>query len=88
MMFHQMSKDQLLDFINTVGFTAFDTWLFLDTHPTDQEAMRYFRHYKELQRTASRVYAEKYGPLTMGDAVSSDRFLWSDEPWPWEGGAC
>lgn len=33
-----MNQSQLLDWINQVSFVAYDTALYLDTHPYDEEA--------------------------------------------------
>lgn len=84
----QMSQAQLLQFIDRVSFQVVDTQLFLDSHPTDQEAMKHFNYYRELRMGALKVYADKYGPLTIDTANPADRWEWAETPWPWEGGYC
>lgn len=84
------SRSQLLNYINEVSFAAYDAMLFLDTHPTDPEALAYFRKHSRMRTAALKEYERLYGPLTLdtaGDSISSS-FAWSQQPWPWEGGAC
>ena len=84
------SRSQLLNYINEVSFAAYDALLFLDTHPTDADALAYFRKYSRMRNAALKEYEQLYGPLTLDTANDSirDSFVWSQQPWPWEGGAC
>ena len=84
------SRNQLLNYINEVSFAAYDALLFLDTHPTDVDALAYFRKYSQMRNAALKEYEQLYGPLTLDTASDSirDSFVWSQQPWPWEGGAC
>jgi len=84
----QMNKTQLLHFINVVSFQVVDTQLFLDTHPSDTEALQHFHYYSELRNKALKIYAEKYGPLTIDSTAPNSDWNWVKEPWPWEGGIC
>ncbi len=59
----QMSQKQLLQWINMVSFAVNDITLYLDTHPDDEEALNYLKHYKELRKQGLRAYADQYGPL-------------------------
>ena len=88
MMINQMNQAQLLHWINMVSFAVVDITEYLDTHPQDEEALKYFNHYAELRRTAMSAYAQKYGPLTIDDAKTDNYWDWSAVPLPWEGGAC
>lgn len=88
MMVNQMNQAQLLHWINMVSFAVVDITLYLDTHPKDEEALKYFNHYEDLRRTAMSAYAEKYGPLTIDDAKPDNYWSWSAVPLPWEGGMC
>lgn len=88
MMVNQMNQEQLLHWINMVSFAVVDITLYLDTHPEDEEALKYFNHYADLRRTAMSAYAEKYGPLTIDDANPDNYWSWSAVPLPWEGGMC
>ena len=64
----QMSQKQLLQWINMVSFAVNDITLYLDTHPDDEEALNYLKHYKELRKQGLRAYADQYGPLTIDSA--------------------
>lgn len=82
-------RKELLDWINAVSFAADDSKLFLDTHPQDQNALRYFEEMKMHRVEALKEYAKYYGPLTLDTAsVASDRWCWINEPWPWQEGGC
>ncbi len=85
-----MKQNQMLHYINMVSFAVIEANLFLDTHPCDQEALEYFRHYSKLRNKAMKEYAESYGPLTVDtNSNNSDTWEWVKSPWPWEmGGAC
>ena len=84
------SRSQLLNYINEVSFAAYDALLFLDTHPDDADALAYFRKYSRMRNAALKEYERLYGPLTLDTASDSirDSFVWNQQPWPWEGGAC
>ena len=78
-------RSRLLNKINENSFTVNDILLYLDTHPTDQEAMNYYHYVKQLNKEAVCAYEQAYGPL-MINQVSSDNWSWIKSPWPWEGG--
>ena len=51
-----MDQSQLLDWINQVSFVAYDTALYLDTHPYDEEALSFYNHYRTLRLKAVKMY--------------------------------
>ena len=71
-----------------VSFAVNDITLYLDTHPTDQEAISYFNHFREIRTNALKEYEAYYGPLTIDDAHPDQKWLWATQPMPWEGGYC
>ena len=73
----QMSQKQLLQWINMVSFAVNDITLYLDTHPDDEEALNYLKHYKELRKQGLRAYADQYGPLTIDSAKVGDHWDWA-----------
>lgn len=87
-MMNQMDQAQMLHWIDMVSFPVVDMGIYLDTHPCDMEALKYYNHYLELRKTALEAYTEKYGPLTMDLAASDSGWTWGDMPSPWEGGNC
>ncbi len=84
----QMSQAQLLHFIDVVSFQVIDTQLFLDSHPTDEEAIQYFNYFADLRRQGLSTYAQMYSPLTIDTAMPCESWDWATSPWPWEGGTC
>ena len=84
------SRKALLCFINEVSFAVYESLLYLDTHPTDQEAMRFFREHNRLRNRALWEFGRLYGPLTIETANDSESqcWEWMNQPWPWEGGDC
>lgn len=85
---NQMNKEQLLHWIDMVSFAVVEITLYLDTHPRDEEALKFFNHYVNLRGSAMHAYAEKYGPLTIDTASPDTYWAWAEQPWPWEGGSC
>ena len=79
-------KNEYLHEVDMAGFALDDVVLYLDTHPGDTEAMKYYQMAREKYRQAVEVYTAQVGPLFMADVPESCTFSWVDEPWPWEGG--
>ena len=44
MMISQMNQSQLLHWIDMVSFAVVEITEYLDTHPDDEEALKYFNH--------------------------------------------
>ena len=86
----KQSQTQMLQYVDMVSFAVTDVTLYLDTHPCDEEALAYFRHYSKLRNQALKEYAEAYGPLTIDtNANCSQTWEWVENPWPWQaGGEC
>ena len=60
-----------------------DLGLYLDTHPSDSEAIELFNDYKNECNSLKKAYEEKFGPLTMG-TTNQNCWNWTQDPWPWE----
>ncbi len=87
----KQSQAQMLHYVDMVSFAVIEANLFLDTHPDDEEALAYFRHYSKLRNKALKEYAEAYGPLTIDTANMNncETWEWVKDPWPWQaGGEC
>ena len=82
-----MNQEQLLTYITQVSFVVSDMLLYLDTHPTDREALAYCEDHIAMRNKALKEYAALYGPLTIdtADDASSECWEWVNTPWPWEG---
>lgn len=68
------------------SFAAYDTLLYLDTHPTDEHALAYFREHQKRRLELLEMYTKSIGPLTADSAADSDcsSWKWSEQPFPWE----
>ncbi len=81
-------QEKLLHDIRVLDFVVIEMSLYLDTHPTDRNAMEYFNHYNRMTNKAKKEYAEKFGPLMISQIDTSDcgGWDWAKLPMPWEGG--
>ncbi|MBQ6823814.1 MAG: spore coat protein CotJB [Clostridia bacterium] len=79
-------RKRMLEAVYANGFAADEARLFLNTHPTDREAMAYYQKKIELYQRAVALYEEKYGPIRPENGVVDGRWCWGATPWPWEGG--
>ena len=68
----ERSKAQLMETIGQSAFAAYDTLLYMDTHPQDQEAMAYYHKQAGIRREAMEEYARRFGPLTMVNITKTD----------------
>ncbi|MCD7744898.1 MAG: spore coat protein CotJB [Lachnospiraceae bacterium] len=84
------NEAKLLAYIDEVSFCAYDVMLYLDTHPTDENAQEYFRKSNSKRDRAIDIYEEKYGPLRYGQTTvcGTGSVKWVTQSWPWEGGVC
>lgn len=72
-----MDQSQLLRTgFNQVSFVAYDTALYLDTHPYDEKPFPSITHYRTLRLKAVKMYEEKYGPLTLDGADTDGHWSW------------
>lgn len=81
-----MTNDQMVLFrrIQMLGFVLLETNLFLDTHPTDQAVLEYYRKYARMYSDAMKEYTEKFGPISVPGDMEMKTWKWIDQPWPWE----
>lgn len=84
-----MDRKKMLKAIHEVSFAVVEMTLYLDTHPYETEAIRYFNHYNKLKNKLEKEYSQNYGPLTIAnvDGDNDDRkWKWALEELPWRGG--
>ncbi len=77
-------REKLLKQLSAAQFAAWETHIFLDTHPENQTALENMNRFREQANALTRQYESKYGPLTIADMYGDKRFEWLDSPWPWE----
>lgn len=82
----RMSREQLFDWIHMISFAVVETALYLDTHPCDMEALKFYDECVEMRNHAMKEYSAQYEPLTLDLAGDNDnKWRWVMSPWPWEG---
>ena len=79
-----MSKAELKKKIFSYDFAIHELVLFLDTHPTDKQALSFYKKHKEKYENAKAESEKAYGPITVDSADSDTVWEWSTTPWPWE----
>ena len=79
-------RQRMLLEIQKYGFAMWDLNLYLNTHPTDRNAMMLFDQYRNLYKKAVEDYQSRYDALSLKDVNSSGGYWsWNKCPWPWEG---
>lgn len=79
-------RDMLLYKIQMYNFAMKDMNLYLDIHPNDKKMLNNFQEYKKMYNELKNKYENVYAPLCVKDVVSSDKWTWIDNPWPWDKG--
>ena len=82
------NKDALLHEIMALNFAVNDLVLYLDTHPSDNFAIKMHSEYVQKVIKLTEEYQKLYGPLSVNfTSTNTNCWKWSDNPWPWERGA-
>lgn len=76
--------NDLLMRIMMLDFAVQDASLFLDTHPNDSEALRYFNEATSRLNDARRDYSRQKNVLNNRE-VDAYRNGYICQPWPWVG---
>ena len=91
-------REQMLQKINEISFTVNDLTLYLDTHPTDANALTAFSQAANERKNLLEAYAKEFEPLTI-NCVCPDtnnqtgshtsypgkkHFTWVGGPIPWD----
>ncbi|MDO5569469.1 MAG: spore coat protein CotJB [bacterium] len=78
-------REELLLKVRQYDFAMNDLNLYLDTEPTDKEAIELFNNYRNLAFQAITNFEASYGPLTVSDnPINTNKWIWNANPWPWE----
>ncbi|MCI5844964.1 MAG: spore coat protein CotJB [Oscillospiraceae bacterium] len=77
-------REMLLQSIQQCDFVLYELQLYLDTHPNCKRAMEQYRKHLEMKKKAEKMYTEKYGPIQAYQSDTTERWNWTDAPWPWE----
>lgn len=81
----QMDSKQLkmLEQLMEISFSLLETSLYLDTHPTDERALRLHNTLSNEYQELELLYTSKYGPLK-NTGMSQFPWRYIEEPWPWD----
>lgn len=77
-------RNELLQMVRRQSFAVRDISLYLDTHPTDTEALSCLQKFSRMLEETREQYTELYGPLRAEDTNSKNCWTWVQTPWPWE----
>ncbi|NMM62471.1 spore coat protein CotJB [Clostridium sp. P21] len=80
----KMDRMELLKQITATCFMKEDLSLYLNTHPTDQNAIAKYNFYVMQGKKLKEKYEMHYGMLTENSSCSPRPWQWINEPWPWE----
>lgn len=77
-----MSREELMRKLSASQFAMWELHMYLDTHPSDNQAMTLYRKYEAKTNELKRQFEEQFGPLTFNAGkMAAD---WLKDPWPWE----
>lgn len=77
-------KEKMLKQVQMYCFALVDASLFLDTHPTDKEALKYYQRLKEMSDKLQEEYQKKYGSLNIKNGEKDGKWEWATSAFPWE----
>ncbi len=72
--------------IQQLSFALVEANLYLDTHPTCEKGIAYFKKHKAALEAAKKEYEKLYGALNADNALEngSKKWDWVTTPFPWE----
>ncbi|WP_042348037.1 spore coat protein CotJB [Bacillus massiliigorillae] len=76
---------QILEDLQAADFVLVELTLYLDTHPTDQNAIAQFNSYVQHRNQIKYEFESRFGPLQQfGNSFSDEKWSWHSSPWPWQ----
>ncbi len=76
-------REKLMKQIQEYSFAAHEWNLYLDTHPNSKMGIEYFKKMSQKAEELKKIYAEKFGPISVSDVKSDTEWTWATSPWPW-----
>ncbi len=73
----------LLEQIMAYDFVLVDLQLFLDTHPSDENALKDYKMCLEQSDVLRKQFQSRFGPLTPRYLPNTSCWQWINDPWPW-----
>ncbi len=76
-------KARLLREIQLCTFLLTEANLYLDTHPDDQDALKFYEKHAARLRELRTQYEEQFGRIEKRPDGTL-HWAWTDKPWPWQ----
>ncbi|WP_046174926.1 spore coat protein CotJB [Domibacillus indicus] len=74
-----------LEEIQAADFVALELVLYLNTHPTDRQAIEQHNQFARHSRQLKQAFEVQFGPLQHGSPNPSQTvWTWGESPWPWQ----
>ena len=83
-MANRCHRDEMLKHLSILDFLLLDLGLYLNVNPCDSRALAIHNKASNDALNLRNAYEKKYGPLRMECSSQTDRWLWTETPWPWE----
>lgn len=78
-------KEQMLIYLDSLGFAAHDISLYLDLHPNDKDMIAAFKNYQTQTNKLMEQYEQSFGPLVVDSKANMMYpWKWNNGPWPWD----
>ena len=78
------NKMELKKQIAAVHMMLEDLQLYLNTHPSDRNALAKRNGYSKQMRMLKDEYDRCFDMISQDDSLSTYPWEWIEEPWPWE----
>lgn len=79
-----MDRDAMLKKITALDFYIIDLHLYLDTHPTDSDAITMYNDCVRQVKALREEYNQNYGMLLSNNCVSAEPWQWIEGGMPWQ----
>lgn len=81
-----MSQEEMYQKLMELDFISLDIGLFLNSHPTEKEAITAYNQVVSAADVLRNQYEEMYGPLCSFRSYATDanEWKWEQDPWPWQ----
>ncbi|OLN22442.1 spore coat protein CotJB [Domibacillus antri] len=71
--------------IQAADFVLIELMLYLDTHPTDTQAIQQYNQFAQYSKQLKRKFESSFGPMQQGSLNQTlDFWTWKSSPWPWQ----
>lgn len=79
------SRVNLLKNVQEASFMTDEARLYLDTHPNDDDAKKYFDRANDARKKAMQTFEQYYGAILSDNIdAATDGWTWVEQPFPWD----